>query len=61
LPVLLNDNKEMCGYEKVIEELKSATEKSPNGIINYLTASVEKLLKGKDLDDDLTFVIIKAK
>ena len=61
LPELLNHDEEMYGYEKVKEELKSVSEKSPNNIIEHLTASAEKWQNGRDADDDITFVVIKVK
>ena len=61
LPELMNDRKEMYGYEKVKEELKSVSDKNPNKIIEHLTASAEKWQNGRDADDDITFVVIKVK
>jgi serine phosphatase RsbU (regulator of sigma subunit)/DNA-directed RNA polymerase subunit N (RpoN/RPB10)/ketosteroid isomerase-like protein len=60
-PELMNENKNMYGYEKVKSEFQSIAEKSPNEIIDSLKASASEWLHGNDPDDDITFVVIKIK
>ncbi len=59
-PELLNDKKEMYGYERVIRSFKKVTDKSPQEIINYLKCESTAWINGKDPDDDVTFVVIKV-
>lgn len=61
LPELKNDNDEQYGYARVKEEFKSAAEKAPEGIVEYLKKSASQWANGTEPDDDVTFVVIKVK
>ena len=60
-PELMNNKKEMYGYEKVKSEFNSIAEKQPEEIVEYLKNSASAWVNDKDPDDDVTFVVIKVK
>jgi serine phosphatase RsbU (regulator of sigma subunit) len=61
LPELKNEKNEQNDYERVKEKFKSAAEKSPNEIVEYMKSSASKWSNGIEPDDDVTFVVIKVK
>lgn len=61
LPELKNENDEQYGYTKVKDEFKSAAEKHPDEIVEYLKNSASQWMSGLEPDDDITFVVIKVK
>jgi hypothetical protein len=61
LPELKNEKNEQYDYARVKEEFKSAAEKSPNEIVEYMKSSASKWSNGIEPDDDVTFVVIKIK
>jgi hypothetical protein len=61
LPELQNKNKEMYGYERIRDDFQAVAEKTPQEIIHYLQKSVARWANGNDLDDDVTFVVLKQK
>lgn len=61
LPELTNDNNEMYGYEKVRNEFHSVGNKEPEEIVNYLKNTAAQWNKGKDPNDDVTFIAVKIK
>ena len=61
LPELANANDEMYGYDRIKSEFLSIGEKEPEEIINILKDSALVWVDNKDPDDDVTFVVIKAK
>ena len=61
LPELTNDSNEMYGYDRTKTEFHSVGEKEPEEIVNHLKNSASQWAKGKEPDDDITFVVIKAK
>jgi len=61
LPELMNDKKEMYGYERTKTEFHSVAEKTPEQIVNHLKNSASDWVNEKDPDDDVTFVVIKVK
>jgi len=61
LPELANNDQEMYGYDRIKNELSSVGESQPQAIINHLKNSASDWVNGSDPDDDVTFVVIKAK
>lgn len=61
LPELFDRQEEMFGYSRVKELLKGVGGKSPDQVIDHLVQAGEDWLQGKAQDDDITFVILKAK
>lgn len=61
LPELFNRNKEMFGYDGVIETYKKAAGKSPEEIIEVLKNAGSEWANNEAPDDDITFVVIKVK
>jgi serine phosphatase RsbU (regulator of sigma subunit) len=61
LPELQNQLNEHYGYTRVKEAFERTAEKEPEEIINYFKNESSKWTKGKDPDDDVTFVVIKVK
>ncbi|MFL3014029.1 MAG: SpoIIE family protein phosphatase [Candidatus Neomarinimicrobiota bacterium] len=62
LPEAENDNKEMVGYERTEEKIRELADKSAEEIKNGLVDLCNNWLKGNaELQDDMTFVIIKKK
>ncbi len=61
LPELFNHNKEMFGYERVIDLLDKHSEKSPDEIIETLKLNATEWAGELESDDDITFVVIKVK
>ena len=61
MPELRNENDEMFGYERLVSHFKQIAEKSPAEIIEYLQKSGSEWVNDADPDDDVTFVVIKAK
>ena len=60
-PELYNPADEQFGYERVLSSFEKAAEKEPEEIIEYLNEEAESWRAGKDLLDDMTFVVIKIK
>jgi serine phosphatase RsbU (regulator of sigma subunit)/ligand-binding sensor domain-containing protein len=61
LPELFNRNREMFGYDRVMEIYKKAADKNPEGIIEELKNAGSEWVNNEAPDDDLTFVVIKVK
>jgi len=62
LPEAENENKEMVGYERTEERIRELSNKSAEEIKNGLVELCDTWLKGNaELQDDMTFVIIKKK
>ena len=62
LPEAENENKEMVGYERTEERIRELSDKSAEEIKNGLVELCDNWLKGNaELQDDMTFVIIKKK
>lgn len=61
LPELFNRNKEMFGYDRVLETYKKAAGKSPEEIIEVLKNAGSSWANNEAPDDDVTFVVIKVK
>jgi serine phosphatase RsbU (regulator of sigma subunit) len=61
LPELQNEMNEHYGYGRVKDAFEKAAEKEVEEIINYFKNESSKWTKGKDPDDDVTFVVIKVK
>ena len=60
LPELANDEEQMFGYDKIKTEFLSVGEKEPGEIVDHLKKSASQWANGKEPDDDITFVVIKA-
>ena len=52
---------DMLGYEKAIEIFHGVAHKSPREIITHLDTLGQAWLNGRPPDDDITFVVVKAK
>jgi len=52
---------EHYGYGRVKVAFEKSAEKEAEEIINYFKNESAKWIKGKDPDDDETFVVIKVK
>ena len=62
MPEAENENKEMVGYERTEERIRELSDKSAEEIKNGLVELCDTWLKGNaELQDDMTFVIIKKK
>ena len=62
LPEAENENKEMVGYERTEEKIRELADKSAEEIKDGLVDLCNNWLKGNaELQDDMTFVIIKKK
>ena len=61
LPELFNRNKEMFGYERVMETYKKSAGKNPEEIIEELKNAGSDWTNNEAPDDDITFVVIKVK
>jgi len=61
MPELQNENNEMYDYEQIRVGLKNVAEREPEEIIGYLKDESSAWLNDKDLEDDVTFVVIKVK
>jgi len=61
LPELMNDKKEMYDYDRTKSEFLSVGEKDAEEIVNHFKNSASDWVDGNDLDDDVTFVVIKIR
>jgi serine phosphatase RsbU (regulator of sigma subunit)/ligand-binding sensor domain-containing protein len=61
LPELFNKEKEMFGYERVMEIYKNSASKNPEEIIEELKNEGNRWTNNEAPDDDVTFVVIKVK
>ena len=60
-PELHNPSDELFGYERVYSSFEKVTQKEPNEIIKHLIEESLRWSQGKELHDDVTFVVIKVK
>ncbi|MBU0475375.1 MAG: SpoIIE family protein phosphatase [Bacteroidetes bacterium] len=60
-PELFNTDKELLGYDKVKEEFAKVAEENPNEIIEKLKTVICNWKGNLEINDDITFVIIKKK
>jgi hypothetical protein len=60
-PELHNPADELFGYERVFSSFEKAAEAEPVEIIRYLNEESARWTKDKELEDDVTFVVIKIK
>lgn len=60
-PELLNDKEEMLDYPRVKEYFKETAHRSPEEIISRLSNSAEKWRNDIPQEDDIAFVVLKAK
>jgi serine phosphatase RsbU (regulator of sigma subunit) len=61
LPELFNKEKEMFGYERVMDIYKNSASKNPEEIIEVLKNEGNRWTNNEAPDDDITFVVIKVK
>jgi serine phosphatase RsbU (regulator of sigma subunit) len=61
MPELQNENKELFGYQRLQECFIQAAGKNPKKIIEHLKNTASRWINDKDPEDDVTFVVIKAK
>ena len=61
LPELFNRNREMYGYDRVMEIYKKAADKNPEEIIEELKNAGSEWVNNEAPDDDITLVVIKVK
>jgi serine phosphatase RsbU (regulator of sigma subunit) len=61
LPELFNKEKEMFGYERVMDIYKNSASKNPEEIIEELKNAGNRWTNDEAPDDDITFVVIKVK
>jgi serine phosphatase RsbU (regulator of sigma subunit) len=61
LPETFNDKDEMLGYETMNKLFHEVANESPESIIKHLVNAGEKWAHGRAQDDDITFVVLKAK
>ena len=61
LPELQNRDEELFGYERVANEFFNVAEQSPEKIIEGLRNAGDAWANNGAPDDDITFVVIKAK
>lgn len=60
-PELQNGKNEVYGYKRARNSFEEIAEKQPEEIIHHLKNEGSKWVSGKELDDDVTFVVIKVK
>jgi len=60
-PEMFNKDKELFGYERVIETYQQAADKNPEEIIRELKSAGSDWSQSDTPDDDVTFVVIKVK
>jgi sigma-B regulation protein RsbU (phosphoserine phosphatase) len=61
MPELQNNQNEMYGYERIRTGFNKVAKNTPQEIINYLKNESLNWLNDQDLEDDVTFVVLKAK
>lgn len=61
LPELFNENKELFGYKRMRNIFEEVADDNPEEIINRLKKEGSKWVNDADPDDDVTFIVIKAK
>ena len=61
LPELENTEGEMYGYKRIRNGFEEVAEQAPEDIISYLKNEGAGWVNNADPDDDVTFVVIKAK
>lgn len=61
LPELLNKEKEMFGYDRIMAVYKNVARKNPEDIIEELKKSGSDWVNNESPNDDVTFVVIKVK
>lgn len=60
-PELFNDEKELLGYEKVKKEFANVAEENPNKIIEKFKTVIYNWKGNLEINDDITFVVIKKR
>lgn len=58
---LVNSDNDMIGYSKTKKLFNEVSKQKPEKIIDYLNDYGSKWTNGRENDDDITFVVIKAK
>ena len=60
-PELQNEEKEMFGYERIVELFNEIGDKSSDQIIEKLKEESSVWINDQEPDDDITFVVVKVK
>jgi serine phosphatase RsbU (regulator of sigma subunit) len=60
-PELLDRERNQVGYPRVRQLFASSATRDPEAIVTELSAAVEKWTAGEPPEDDITFVVLKAK
>lgn len=60
-PELFNSKKELLGYEKIKEEFKKVAIDTPQNIIDNLRKVIDSWKGNIEVNDDITFVVIKKR
>jgi serine phosphatase RsbU (regulator of sigma subunit) len=60
-PELQNENNEMIGYSETRRIFEEVAERTPEEIVNHFKVKGQEWNKGRENEDDITFVVIKVK
>jgi serine phosphatase RsbU (regulator of sigma subunit) len=60
LDELFNENREMFGWERIIEFYKEIGEESPEDIIDLFESEAAKWRAEKPIEDDITYLVLKC-
>lgn len=58
---LKNENKEIFGYKRARNSFEESAMKEPEEIVRFLSEEGKRWSNNKELEDDITFVVIKVK
>ncbi len=58
-PELFNPQKELLGYEKMKNEFIEVASKTPNEIIERFKLVIDEWREGAEINDDITFIVVK--
>jgi len=58
---LKNENKEVYGYKRARNSFEESAKREPEEIVSFLSEEGKRWTNDKELEDDVTFVVIKVK
>ena len=61
LPELFNSKKELLGYKKIKTEFEKVVKESPSNVISSFKKLINSWKGELEINDDITFVVIKKK